>query len=59
MTILDEKKYPLFDEYLSYKSYGKLAPVCLKDIPYEVVQIAAGENFQMFLTNNGELYSCG
>ena len=45
MTILDEKKYPLFDEYLSYKIYGKLAPVCSKDIPYEVVQIAAGENF--------------
>ena len=45
MTILDEKKYPLFDEYLSYKLYGKLAPVCMKDLPYEIIQIAAGENF--------------
>ena len=45
MTILDEKKYPLFDEYESYKLYGKLAPVCAKDLPYEIVQIVAGENF--------------
>lgn len=45
MTIVDEKKYPLLDEYVSYKLFGKLVPVCMKDICYEIVQLAAGENF--------------
>ena len=54
------KQYPLFDDY---DEYGKLKPIVttgkMKDQPYEITHVACGDNFQLFLTNNGEVYSVG
>ena len=50
------KEYPLFNDY---DEVGRLRPVFNKDAPYEVNQLACGDNFQLFLMNNGLLYSCG
>lgn len=50
------KEYPLFNDY---DEVGRLKPVFNKDLPYEVNQLACGDNFQLFLMNNGDLYSCG
>lgn len=50
------KQYPLFNDY---DDYGRLKAVCAKNATYEVNQICCGDNFQLFLTNNGGLYSCG
>lgn len=54
------KQYPLFDDY---DEYGILKSICtngkVKDVPYEVTHVACGDNFQLFLTNNGEVYSVG
>ena len=38
----------------------RLKPIFVKyDIPFEINQLVCGENFQIFLTNNGELWTCG
>ena len=50
------KQYPLFN---LYNDYGRIKPVYNKGKAYEINQVRCGENFQLFLTNNGELYSCG
>ena len=53
------KQYPLFNDY---DDFGKLRAVCTRSWgngSYEVNQIGCGENFQLFLTNSGHLYSCG
>lgn len=50
------KQYPLFNDY---DDYARLRPVFTKGTPYEINQICCGENFQLFLTNNGDVYSCG
>lgn len=50
----NEKIYPLFNEF---DEYGKLKPLINK--LYEVQQVACGDNFQIFLDNVGELWSCG
>jgi len=50
------KRYPLFDDY---DEHGKLKVVYHKDDMYEINQICCGENFQIFLTNDGDLYACG
>jgi alpha-tubulin suppressor-like RCC1 family protein len=50
------KQYPLFDDY---DEFSKLRSLYAKDDPYEINQIVCGDNFQLFLTNNGQLYSTG
>ena len=49
--------YPLFK---LYDEFGKLKPVFGDpETNYEVNQVQCGENFQVFLTNKGEVYTCG
>ena len=50
------KEYPLFNDF---DDYGRLKPVCTRNKFYEVNKICCGDNFQVFLTNNGDLYTCG
>ena len=50
------KQYHLFDDY---DEYGTLNPVMMKNNWGEITQIACGENYQMFVSNFGELYGCG
>lgn len=50
------KQYPLFDDY---DGFCKLKSVCDKQVFFEVNQIVCGDAFQLFLTNHGQLYSCG
>jgi len=50
------KQYPLFDDY---DDFAKLKPVFHKDLPFEINQVKCGQNFAMFLTNNGELFATG
>jgi len=51
-----EKIYPLFEDY---DELNKLSPVYAKDDLYEINQIVCGYNFQLFLSNNGHLFSTG
>ena len=50
------KEYPLFRDYTEG---GKLKALIDKPFAFEVTQVKCGESFQLFLTNNGEVYACG
>ena len=50
------KVYPLFEEY---DEHCKLKPMYLRDDPYEIVSVACGYNFQIMLSNNGQIFSTG
>lgn len=56
MIKIETKKYEIFDDY---DDYGKLKKVWHRDSPFEITQIRCGNNFQVFLTCNGELYTTG
>lgn len=48
-----------FDLFNDFDELLKIKPVFRKNQPYEVLQVRCGLNFELFLTNNGEVYSCG
>ena len=50
------RQFPLFDDY---NEYGRLKAQIKKNVPYECVSIKCGFNFELFLMNNGDVYSCG
>lgn len=47
--------YALFNDY---DDCGRLKPVTT-DRPFEVIQVACGYNFQVFLQNDGQVFSAG
>ena len=51
-----QKQYPLFDDY---DDFSRVKKIFTQNQPYEINQIRCGNNFQLFLTNNGEVYACG
>lgn len=54
------RQYPLFADF---DEFTNLKPIVAKNDTkigsYEIKQVKCGENFQVFLTNTGEVYTCG